>query len=85
MYAYEARPCIASECAGDEAWNYIEMLNTGHAVNYNNSRERLLFIIWTLAGLVKQSEVGKTLEYDFILKTIKTSIDVVCSLNTHIN
>ncbi|APX10123.1 P-type DNA transfer ATPase VirB11 [Vibrio harveyi] len=70
---------LLAELRGDEAWNYIEMLNTGHAGSITTIHANDCYSSFgRLAGLVKQSEVGKTLEYDFILKTIKTSIDVVC-------
>lgn len=68
-----------AELRGDEAWNYIEMLNTGHAgsittVHANDCRSAFSRI----AALIKQSEVGQTLDYEFILKTVKSSIDIVC-------
>ncbi|EPN0316297.1 P-type DNA transfer ATPase VirB11 [Vibrio vulnificus] len=70
---------LLAELRGDEAWNYIEMLNTGHAGSITTIHANDCYSSFSrLAGLVKQSEVGKTLEYEFILKTIKTSIDVVC-------
>lgn len=68
-----------AELRGNEAWSYIEMLNTGHAgsittVHANDCTSAFA----RLAALVKQSPVGQTLDYDFILNTVKTSIDVVC-------
>ena len=69
---------LLAELRGDEAWTYLEMLNTGHqgsitTIHANDCRSAPA----RLAGLVKQSEVGQTLEMDHILKTIKTSIDVI--------
>ncbi|EGU31282.1 type II secretion system protein E [Vibrio ichthyoenteri ATCC 700023] len=70
---------LLAELRGDEAWNYIEMLNTGHAGSITTIHANDCYSAFSrLASLVKQSEVGQTLEYDFILKTIKSSIDVVC-------
>ncbi|TLS73433.1 P-type DNA transfer ATPase VirB11 [Photobacterium damselae] len=70
---------LLAELRGDEAWNYIEMLNTGHAGSITTIHANDCYSAFSrLASLVKQSEVGKTLDYEFILKTIKSSIDVVC-------
>lgn len=70
---------LLAELRGDEAWNYIEMLNTGHAGSITTIHANDCYSAFSrLASLVKQSEVGQTLEYDFILKTIKSSLDVVC-------
>lgn len=77
---------LLAEIRGDEAWSYIEMLNTGHdgsitTIHANDCRSAPS----RLAGLIKQSEVGQTLEMDHILKTIKTSIDVIAFYkNTHL-
>ncbi|WP_261887518.1 P-type DNA transfer ATPase VirB11 [Vibrio aerogenes] len=69
---------LLAELRGDEAWSYLEMLNTGHegsitTIHANNC----LSAPNRLADLVKQSEVGKTLDYAHIMRTIRTSIDVV--------
>ena len=69
---------LLAELRGDEAWTYLEMLNTGHqgsitTIHANDCRSAAS----RLAGLVKQSEIGQTLEIEHILRTIKTSIDVI--------
>jgi type IV secretion system protein VirB11 len=69
---------LLAELRGDEAWTYLEMLNTGHqgsitTIHANDCRSAPA----RLAGLVKQSKAGQSLEMDHILKTIKTSIDVI--------
>jgi len=69
---------LLAELRGDEAWTYLEMLNTGHqgsitTIHANDCRSTPA----RLAGLVKQSETGQTLDIEHILKTIKTSIDVI--------
>jgi type IV secretion system protein VirB11 len=70
---------LMAELRGDEAWNYIEMLNTGHAGSITTIHANDCYSAFSrLASLIKQSEVGKTLDYDFIIKTVKSSIDVVC-------
>lgn len=68
-----------AELRGDEAWNYIEMLNTGHSGSITTTHANDCYSAFSrLAALVKQSEVGQTLDYDFILNTVKSSIDIVC-------
>ncbi len=69
---------LLAELRGDEAWTYLEMLNTGHqgsitTIHANDCRSTPA----RLAGLVKQSKTGQTLDMEHILKTIKTSIDVI--------
>lgn len=69
---------LLAELRGDEAWTYLEMLNTGHegsitTIHANDARSTPS----RLAGLVKQSPVGQTLDMEHIMKTIKKSIDVI--------
>lgn len=68
-----------AELRGDEAWNYIEMLNTGHSGSITTTHANDCYSAFSrIAALVKQSEIGQTLDYNFILNTIKSSIDIVC-------
>lgn len=77
---------LLAELRGDEAWTYLEMLNTGHegsitTIHANDCRSAPA----RLAGLVKQSEVGQTLDMAHILNTIHTSIDVIAFFrHTHL-
>ncbi|WP_087019136.1 P-type DNA transfer ATPase VirB11 [Thaumasiovibrio subtropicus] len=69
---------LLAELRGDETWTYLELLNTGHAgsittVHANSSRDAYARI----TSLIKQSPVGMGLEYEFINRTVKESIDVV--------
>ena len=69
---------LLAELRGDEAWTYLEMLNTGHqgsitTIHANDCRSAYS----RLATLVKQSDVGMTLDHEHILHTIKSSIDVI--------
>ncbi|MGD6739525.1 P-type DNA transfer ATPase VirB11 [Photobacterium leiognathi subsp. mandapamensis] len=49
-----------AELRGDEAWNYIEMLNTGHAGSVTTIHANDCYSAFNrLASLVKQSDVGK--------------------------
>lgn len=67
-----------AELTGDEAWHYMEILNTGvpgtvttaHANDCVSGFARV-------CGLVKQSEVGKGLDYSYIERLVKTSFDIV--------
>lgn len=71
-----------AELRGDETWDYLTLLNTGHqggmtSVHANNSRAAYPRI----ATLIKSSEVGKNLDYDYILREVKTTVDVVFFMN----
>ena len=68
-----------SELKGDETWSYLSLLNTGHngsltTAHFNDCASAAS----RLSQMVKQSDVGLTLDYDFIYRTVQTSIDVVC-------
>ncbi|HGJ7737669.1 TPA: P-type DNA transfer ATPase VirB11 [Pseudomonas aeruginosa] len=68
-----------SELKGDETWSYLSLLNTGHngsltTAHFNDCASAPA----RLSQMVKQSDVGMTLDYDFIYRTVQTSIDVVC-------
>lgn len=70
---------LLAELRGDEAWNYLEALNTGHAGSVTTIHANDCYSAFgRLVSLIKQSEVGQTLDYDFIMKTVKSSIDIVC-------
>jgi len=77
---------LLAELRGDEAWTYLEMLNTGHqgsitTIHANDCRSAYS----RLAGLVKQSEVGQTLDIQHILNVVKSSIDIIAFFkSTHL-
>ncbi len=77
---------LLAELRGDEAWTYLEMLNTGHEGSITTIHANDCYATPArLAGLVKQSDVGQTLEYQHIMRTIRTSIDVIAFFkNTHL-
>ncbi|MBK3786052.1 Flp pilus assembly complex ATPase component [Paraburkholderia aspalathi] len=67
-----------AELRGDETWDYLTLLNTGHqggitTVHANDCVSALSRI----ATLIKQSPVGQTLDYNYLLREVKTTIDVV--------
>lgn len=71
-----------AELRGDEAWSYLEALNTGHAGSVSTIHANNTWAAFSrLAGIVKQSAVGMTVDMDLIMKTIKTSIDVILFFN----
>jgi type IV secretion system protein VirB11 len=68
-----------TELKGDETWSYFSLLNTGHngsltTAHFNNCAAAAA----RLSEIVKQSDVGLTLDYQFIYRTVQTTIDVVC-------
>ena len=70
---------LLAELRGAESWSYLEALNTGHAGSITTIHANdCLSAHKRLADLVKQSEVGKSLDYEYILQTVKSSIDVIC-------
>lgn len=77
---------LLAELRGDEAWTYLEMLNTGHEGSITTIHANNCYSAPSrLAGLVKQSEVGQTLDYHHIMRTIRTSIDVIAFFkHTHL-
>ncbi len=67
-----------AELTGDEVWHFIEILNTGTrgtvtTAHANDSEAGYARV----CGLVKQSEVGKGLDYEYIERLVRTSFDVV--------
>lgn len=68
-----------TELRGDEAWDYLSALNTGHAggltsVHANDAQS----VFYRIAQLAKESETGRTMDYEFILNTVRSTIDIVC-------
>lgn len=67
-----------AELRGDEAWEYLGSLNTAHpgsiTTTHANSATQTF---QRIATLVKQSEVGRMLDWEMINRTLYTTIDVV--------
>ncbi|EZC44471.1 ATPase, T2SS/T4P/T4SS family, partial [Escherichia coli] len=71
-----------AELRGDEAWSYLEALNTGHEGSISTIHANNTYASFSrLASIVKQSSVGMTVDMDLIMRTIKTSIDVILFFN----
>lgn len=71
-----------TELRGDEAYDYLNALNTGHAGSvttvHANSSEGAYYRI---ANLIKQSSVGVTMDFDQIMRDCRTTIDVMMYLH----
>lgn len=67
-----------SELKGDETWSYFSLLNTGHngsltTAHFNDCNSAYS----RLTELVKQTDVGATLDYEFIYQTAQKTLDIV--------
>lgn len=75
-----------TELRGDEAWDYLSLLNTGHpggltSVHANDARS----VHHRIAQLAKESATGQTMEYDYILNSVRATIDIVAFFSqTHL-
>ena len=70
---------LLTELRGDEAWDYLSALNTGHpggltSVHANDARS----VHYRIAQLAMESAAGKSMPYEYILNTVRATIDVVC-------
>ena len=71
-----------AELRGNEAWSYLEALNTGHEGSISTIHANNTYASFSrLASIVKQSDVGMPVDMDLIMRTIKTSIDVILFFN----
>jgi len=71
-----------AELRGDEAWSYLEALNTGHEGSITTIHANDTYSSFArLATLIKQSDVGLTIDMPLIMETIKKSIDVILFFN----
>lgn len=67
-----------TELRGDETWDYLSLLNTGHpgsitTVHANDCRSAF----YRIGTLIKQSGVGQTLDFDYIMREVMTTLDVI--------
>lgn len=67
-----------TELRDDAAWDYLAGANTGHPGGiFSTHADSALTTPARIATLVKASEVGRLLDYDVIMKTINTTLDVI--------
>ena len=75
-----------TELRGDESWDYLMALKSGHSgsvtsIHANDCRGAL----YKIGSYIKQSEVGQTLDFAYIMQEVMTTIDVVVYFkNTHL-
>ena len=67
-----------TELRGDEAWDYLMALKSGHggsvtSIHANDCRGGL----YKIGSYIKQSQIGQTLEFNYIMQEVMTTIDVV--------
>lgn len=69
---------LLAELTGDEAWHYIEGVNTGitGTITTGHANDAISGVA-RICGLVKQSEIGKGLDYEFIERKVRTTFDIV--------
>jgi type IV secretion system protein VirB11 len=74
-----------TELRGDEAFDYIAALNTGHPGSLTTAHANgPLEAYQRVATLVKQSEIGRMLDWNHIVREVTTSIDVMLQFSlTH--
>lgn len=68
-----------TELRGDEAWDYLAALNTGHpggltSVHANDARS----VHYRIAQLAMESPAGQNMDHAYILNTVRATIDVIC-------
>lgn len=71
-----------TELRGDEAYDYLNALNTGHGgsvttVHANDCQSAY----YRIGSLIKQSEIGQKLDFEQIMRDVYTTIDVMISLH----
>lgn len=71
-----------TELRGDEAFDYLMALNTGHAgsvttVHANDCNAAY----YRVGSLIKQSEIGQKLDFEYIMNEVYTTLDVMMFLN----
>jgi type IV secretion system protein VirB11 len=67
-----------AELRGNEAWEYLNSLNTGHPGSITTTHaNNALQTFERIATLIKKSEVGRQLDIEMIKLVLHTTIDVV--------
>lgn len=67
-----------AELTGDEAWDFMELLNTGHPGTITTAHANdTISGYGRVCGMIKQSPVGMGLDYEYIERRVRTSFDIV--------
>ena len=73
-----------AELRGNEAWEYLNSLNTGHPGSITTTHaNNALQTFERIATLVKKSDVGRQLDMEMIKLVLYTTIDVVLFFKDH--
>jgi type IV secretion system protein VirB11 len=69
---------FVTELRGDESWDYLMALKSGHEGSVTSIHANTcLGALYKIGSYIKQSEVGQTLAFDYIMQEVMTTIDVV--------
>lgn len=69
---------LLAELRGDEAWEFIKSINTGHPGSITTMHANGAFEAFEqLAALIKDSRTGAHLDIDYIKRRLFTTIDIV--------
>jgi type IV secretion system protein VirB11 len=67
-----------AELRGDETWDYLTLLNTGHQGGMTSVHANDCVSAFSrLATLIKASPVGQTLDWHYLFREVRMTIDVV--------
>lgn len=67
-----------TELRGDEAWDYLSALNTGHAGSITTVHANdCASAYYRVGSLIKQSEVGQKLDFEYVMNEVFTTLDVI--------
>lgn len=67
-----------TELRGDEAWDYLSALNTGHAGSVTTVHANdCASAYFRIGSLIKQSPVGQKLDFKYIMNEVFTTLDVI--------
>lgn len=68
-----------TELRGDEAWDYVSLLNTGHPGGLMSTHANdALSVHYRIAQLAMESPASNGMQYSYILNTVRATIDVIC-------
>lgn len=71
-----------TELRGDEAFDYLMALNTGHAGSITTVHANdCASAYYRVGSLIKQSDVGQKLDFEYIMNEVFTTLDVMMFLN----
>ena len=66
-----------AECRGGEAWDFLTALDTDHSgittIHAGGAEESFN----RLAGMIRASEIGRTLPNEYVLQKLYSTIDIV--------